>query len=169
MSLTMYQASVAPYIRGLKTLAALLAKGEAHALETGADPQNYVQARLAPDMMTLAGQVQRASDTSKLAIQRLSGVDAPPMKDTEKTFAELQSRVDRTIAYLRNVTPTQMEGSDGKTINLKFGRVEASFVGDDYVFEFALPNFYFHLTAAYAILRHLGVPLGKRDYLALSL
>lgn len=169
MSLTMYQASVAPYIHGLKVLAALLAKGEAYARETGADPASYVQARLAPDMMTLAGQVQRASDTSKLAVQRLSGVASPPMEDKETTFAELQGRVDRTIAYLRGVTPTQMEGSDAKTINLKFGPLEASFAGDDYVFEFALPNFYFHLTAAYAILRHVGVPLGKRDYLALSL
>ena len=169
MPLTLYQASVGPYIRGLKTLSALLAKGEAWAIETSADPTALVQARLAPDMMTLAGQVQRASDTAKLAIQRLSGVDAPPMADDETTFAQLQSRVDRTIAYLRGVTPTQMEGGEAKTIALKFGPLEASFAGEDYVFEFALPNFYFHLATAYAILRNQGVPLGKRDYLNLKL
>ncbi len=102
MPVSMYQASVPVFVEGLSTLAHLLQKGEAHALETGADPATLVEARLAPDMLTLAGQVQRASDTSKLSLERLTGIPAPKLEDNEKTFADLYVRIDRTKAYLGN-------------------------------------------------------------------
>ena len=106
MSISMYQASVPVFLHGLGTLTHILRKGEAHAQETGADPASYVEGRLAPDMLTLAGQIQRASDTSKLALERISGVAAPKMEDNEKTFAELFARVERTAAYIGAIPET---------------------------------------------------------------
>ena len=169
MALSMYQFSVPAFVRGLEALAGMLAKGAAHAQDHGIDPSELVQARLAPDMMTLAAQVQRASDTSKLALERLSGVPAPKMADEEATFAEIQDRVARTIAYLRQIDAAALDGAEARTISLKFGAEFApTFTGDAYLSSFALPNFYFHLTTAYAILRHKGVKLSKPDFLNLQ-
>jgi hypothetical protein len=161
----MYRASIPVFIRGLKVLSALLEKGAAHAAEAGIDPDALIEARLAPDMIALAGQVQRVSDTAKLSAQRLSGVVAPSMPDEEKTFAELQERVAKTIAYLETVTPAAMEGAETRTIEMNFGEVKPTFSGEDYLFGFGLPNFYFHVTTAYAILRNQGVKVGKLDFL----
>jgi hypothetical protein len=167
MPISMYQASVPVFAHGLSVLSHLLQQGEAHARDTGADPATLVEARLAPDMLTLAGQVQRASDTSKLAIERLSGLPAPRMEDNEKTFAELYARIDKTIGYIKSVTEAQLTGTESKTIELKLRDFNPTFTGSSYLFTFALPNFYFHTTTAYDILRHKGVKIGKRDYLRL--
>lgn len=165
MSVSMYQISVPVYLRGLGALKGLLEKAEAHAAAQGTDGSELVEARLAPDMIPLSGQVQRASDASKFTLARLTGIAAPPMEDNETTLAQLKDRVDRTIAYLQSVNAADLDGAEGKTVALKFGAFEPTFQGDDYVLSFALPNFFFHVTAAYAILRHKGVALGKLDYL----
>jgi hypothetical protein len=158
MSLSMYQASVPPLLRGLTILSAVLKKGEAQAAA-------LVDARLAPDMLTLVGQVQRASDTSKGCGARLAGIEPPSMADTEKTFADLQARIARTADFLKTLKPEQIDGTEDKPIVLKAGERTFNLAGRAYLFNFALPNFYFHLTTAYAILRNNGVPLGKTDYL----
>ena len=168
MSISMYQASVPVFLHGLGTLTHILRKGEAHAQETGADPVSYVEGRLAPDMLTLAGQIQRASDTSKLALERISGVAAPKMEDNEKTFAELFARVERTAAYIGAIPETQLDGTDSKRIELKLRDFNPVFTGASYLLTFAVPNFYFHVTTAYDILRHKGVPLAKLDFLRLK-
>ena len=165
MSLTMYRASVPVFIRGLEVLASLLTKAEAHAKEQGVDPATLVEARLAPDMFTLAGQVQRASDASKLAVKRLVAGEAPAFEDTETTLPQLQERIAKTIAYLSSVDAAAFAGSEERAIELKAGPHAINFVGLNYLFEFALPNFYFHVTVAYSILRNQGLKIGKLDYL----
>jgi uncharacterized protein len=160
MSISMYRASIPVFIRALGNLSAILKKGEAH--EGSA---SFIDARLAPDMLTLAGQVQRASDAAKAGVARLGGIDNPSFPDTEKTFAELQPRIKKTIDFLQSVKPEQIDGSEQRTIEFKAGQRELKFTGMDYLLGFALPNFYFHVTAAYAILRHKGVQIGKMDYL----
>lgn len=167
MSLSIYRASVPVFMQGLDTLAHLLRKGEDHVHENRIDPATYIDARLAPDMLTLAGQVQRASDTAKLSIERLSGVPAPKMDDTERSFAQLHARIEKTTAYLHAVTEAQLEGAQDRRIELKLRDYNPVFTGASYLFGFGLPNFYFHLTTAYDILRHKGVPLSKRDFLRL--
>lgn len=165
MSLSLYQASVPVFIRGLSVLAALLEKGAAHAAANGIDPATLVNARLAPDMYPLSGQVQRASDASKFAVQRLSLVESPKFPDEETTFEQLQKRVADTIAYLRAVPASALDGAEARSITLSFGEFKPQFQGDAYLLTFALPNFYFHVTTAYDILRHVGVPIGKLDFL----
>jgi uncharacterized protein len=160
MSITLYRASIPVFIRGFDNLSAVLKKGEAH--EKSA---SLVEARLAPDMMTLAGQVQRASDTAKASAARLAGIEAPRFADTEKTFAELQARIDKTVEFLRSVKPAQIDGGEDREIRFKAGPTELKFTGLSYALDFALPNFFFHVTTAYDILRHAGVPVGKMDYL----
>jgi uncharacterized protein len=163
--LSMYQVSIPVFIRGLGVLSTLLEKAAAHADQGGVDHGSLIGARLAPDMLPLSGQVQRASDTSKLSAERLSGVLSPRFPDTETSFAELQDRVARTIAYLKTIDATQMDGSETRHIELSFGSFKRSFRGDDYLLTFALPNFFFHVTTAHDILRHKGVPIGKADFL----
>jgi len=165
MTLSMYRASIPMFVRGLKVFANLLDLAEAHVRKAGGDPEALVEAKLAPDMAPLSGQVQRASDISKLALARLSGVAAPPMEDNEKTLAELRERIAKTLAYLASLDPSALEGSETKEVKLAFGDFQPTFNGEDYLLGFALPNFYFHVTTAYAILRHQGVPLGKQDFL----
>ena len=164
----MYDASVPVFVHGLSTLDHLLKQGEAHVLASGNDPRTLVEARLASDMMTLAGQVQRASDTSKLALERLTGIPSPKLEDSEKSFAELYMRIGRTIAYLRSFHDAQLSDTDTRTIQLNFGDFRPAFTGASYLLTFALPNFFFHLTTAYDILRHNGVKIGKRDYLRIQ-
>jgi len=159
---SMHRATVPVLIRGLKVLSTLLEKGEAHAKETGAD---LTGARLAPDMLTLIGQIQRISDTSKGAIGRLTDVTPPPMADDEVSFADLQARIAKTIAFLESVDPAAFDGADTREVTLKAGPFEAKMSGEDCLLGFVLPNFYFHLTTAYGILRNQGVAVGKLDYL----
>lgn len=159
---SMHRATVPVLIRGLRILSTLLEKGEAHAKETGAD---LTGARLAPDMLTLVGQIQRISDTAKGAIGRLTDIVPPPMADEEVSFADLQARVAKTIAFLESVDPAAFDGADTREVTLKAGPFEAKMSGEDCLLGFVLPNFYFHLTTAYGILRNQGVAVGKLDYL----
>ncbi|WP_242107499.1 DUF1993 domain-containing protein [Luteimonas aquatica] len=163
--LSLYDVSVPALVRGLSNLSRQLEIGAAHARETGMDPAELVQARLAPDMLTLAGQVQRASDTAKFGAARLSQGEAPSFPDEETTLDELQARIAGTIAYLRSVPAERIVGGEDREIRFRAGQRELHFVARDYVRGFMLPNFYFHLTVAYGLLRHKGVPLGKLDYL----
>lgn len=165
MPLSMHRASVPVFVRALKVLATLLEKGEAHAKAQGLDPDTLVAARLTDDMLPLAGQVQRASDASKGAVARLTGIDAPAMPDEETTFADLQKRVADTLAYIESVDPNAFEGSEDRTVELKLPGGTLTFTGEDYLFGFALPNFFFHVVTAYDVLRHKGVQIGKLDYL----
>ncbi len=162
---SMHRATVPVLVRGLKILSTLLEKGEAHAKETGQDPADLLGVSLAPDMLTLVGQVQRASDTAKGAIGRLTDVTPPAMPDDETTFADLQARIASTIAFLESVDPDAFDGAKKREVTLKAGPFEAKMSGEDCLLGFVLPNFYFHLTTAYGILRHQGVAVGKLDYL----
>lgn len=165
MSISMYKASAPVFIRMLNNLDGLLAKAEANARERGFDANLLVTSRLAPDMRPLSAQIQFASDTSKGAIARLSGGTAPSMADTETTIDDLRTRIANTIDYIKSVPASSVDGSEERSIVLKFPNGEMAFKGLDYLTGFALPNFMFHVTTAYAILRHNGVPLGKQDFL----
>jgi uncharacterized protein len=160
MPLSMYQASIPLLVRGFDNLSAVLKKGEAHP-----DAATLVEARLAPDMFTLAGQIQRASDTAKGCAARLAGIDNPSFADTETTFAQLHERIAKTVAFLQSVKPEQIDGSEDKTISIKAGPSVLNFTGASYLATFVIPNFFFHVTTAYGILRHKGVEVGKMDYL----
>lgn len=166
MSLSMHQVSIPVFVRGLQALSGLLEKGRSHAAEVGVSEDTLLDAKLAPDMLSLVGQVQRASDTSKLSGQRLSGVASPAMPDTETTFAELIKRVADTVAYLEAIDPAALEGSETRTVELNVGPDrKVSLQGDSYLLTFALPNFFFHVATAHDILRSQGVKIGKMDYL----
>ena len=165
MSLTLYQASIPVFIRGLNNLSAVLEKARAHAEANKVDLSTYVNARLAPDMYPLSGQVQSASDAAKFGAARLAGITPPSFADTETTFVELQARITKTVEFLKTVTEAQINARAGGAVTLKIRGKEMNFVCEPYLQDFVLPNFYFHLTTAYGILRHQGVPLGKMDYL----
>jgi hypothetical protein len=165
MALSLYDISIPVFIRGLGQLSHLLDKGLAHAQATGIDSAVLVDARLAPDMLTLAGQIQRASDASKLGVARLAAITAPSFPDTEQTWDELQARIAKTIDFLNSVDRAQIDGFEERPVSMKVGSNELDFTGQRYLLQFALPNFFFHVTTAYGVLRHSGVPIGKRDYL----
>lgn len=165
MTLSMYQASVPVLARGLENLAAILAKAAAHAEAKKIDPAIFLNARLAPDMFPLSRQIQIASDAAKACVARLAGIEVPGYPDTESTFPELQARIAKTIAFVKSATAAQIDGSEARTVTLKMRGEEVTFRGQDYLLNLALPNFYFHVTTAYDILRHNGVDLGKSDYL----
>lgn len=166
MTISMYQASIPVFIRQLNNLSAILAKGAADAEARKIDPSVFINARLAPDMLPLARQVQITSDTVKAAAARLSGTEAPSFPDEEKTFAELEARIRKTIAYIEGFKPAQIDGCEAKEIVVKSrSGKEKHFKGLDYLTDYALPNLFFHITTAYAILRHNGVGIGKADYL----
>jgi len=165
MALSVYEISIPVLVRGLGILSALLRKGEKHAAAGGIDPKSLVTARLAPDMLSLAGQVQRASDTAKLSAGRLAGTQAPAFADDETTFEDLYSRIDRTVAFLASFDEASFADAESREITLGSGDTARHFTGSSYVLTFVLPNFFFHVTTAYDILRHNGVPIGKRDYL----
>ena len=165
MSLSMYQATIPVFIRGLRVVSALLEKAQAHVEEDGIVPEILLGAQLAPDMLDLTAQVQRASDTSKMSVERLSGVPAPKFEDNEASFEQLQERIANTIAYIDSVNAGQMAGSAQKEVVLNWTDEGKKFSGDDYLLGFALPNFYFHVSMVHAILRNNGVAVGKLDYL----
>lgn len=165
MSVSMYHASVPGFLRMLGNLSAILHKAEAHAIERKIDPSVLINARLAPDMHPLVRQVQIASDAVKGCAARLAGVEVPSYADTESSFAEVQERIAKTQAFLQSIVAARIDGSEDKVITLKFPGAEMTFRGQDYLFGFVLPNFYFHITTAYAILRHNGLEIGKMDYL----
>lgn len=165
MTLSMYQASVPVFIQGLTGLGGVIDKAAAHAAERKIDPAALLQARLYPDMFPFARQVQIATDFAKGGAARLAGVEFPAYEDSETSFEELKARVDKTIAFLRTLEAAQIDGSEDRDISL-VRRGETSIVkGRAYLLEQAMPNFYFHITTAYAIQRHNGVEVGKRVFL----
>jgi hypothetical protein len=165
MATELYELTVPPFTRGLRALSAFLEKARVHAEANGIDPESYLSLRIIDDMNPLSKQVQTACDSPKLCLARLSGVAAPVNDDSETTLAELQTRIADTLAYLASVPREAVDGQEAKDITLNFPGGEMKFLGQPYVTGFALPNFYFHLTTAYALLRGAGVPLGKRDYM----
>ena len=165
MTISMYQASVPVFLRQFSALSAILDKGVAFAASTGMDESELIDTRLAPDMAALPKQIQIASDSAKGCVSRLAGVDAPSFSDDETTFPELQARIAKTVAYLNTFTPEQLDGTEAKQIELKFGANAITLDGQSFLLHFALPNFFFHVTTAYGILRHSGVAIGKMDFL----
>lgn len=165
MPISMYRLTVPVFQRGLSNLKAYLDKAETFAAEKGIDATTLAGARLAPDMLTLSGQIQRASDTAKLTVARLTGIEAPKFEDTETTIAELRERIARTEAFLATVAAEAFDGSETREVTIAPGGNKRTMAGDTYLLTFALPNFYFHITTAHGILRHEGVGIGKLDYL----
>jgi len=165
MAISMYTASAPVFLRMLNNLDQFLAKAEENAKQRGFDVNLLVTQRLAPDMRPLSAQIQLASDSAKGAMARLSGGTPPAMPDTETTFAELRARIAKTIDYVKSVPAEAIDGSEEKDVVLKTPGGDIPFKGLNFLTAFALPNFLFHVTTAYAILRHSGVPLGKMDFL----
>lgn len=165
MPLSMYDASAPVFVRLLNNLNAILDKAVAHAQAQGIDPAQLVNASLAPDMFALSRQIQIATDAAKGCVARLAQADVPSFADTESNFAELKARIDKTIAFIQNIAAEQLEGSETRIVTIKAGEREFSFPGQAYLLFFAMPNFYFHMTTTYNILRHNGVALGKMDFL----
>lgn len=161
MSFSIHQASAPVFARALTNLSAMIDK----ALAAGVTEATLLDARLAPDMHPFPRQIQMASDSAKGAIARLAGVEPPSMPDTETTLAELKARIAATIAYVNSLDAAAFDGAEDREIVLKFPQGEMKFAGCDYLTGFALPNFFFHITIAYALLRANGAPIGKMDFL----
>lgn len=161
----MYEASIPTFLHTLGSLKAILQKGFAHAEAKKIDPAVLVNSRLFPDMFALVRQVQIACDAAKGAAARLAGVDPPKFEDVETTFPELIARVDKTVEYLKGFKPAQFEGSEERTITINIPRSTLTFTGLKFLRHWALPNFYFHTTTTYNLLRHNGVEVGKLDFL----
>ena len=165
MSLSMYQASVPNFIHMLKNLSAIFTKAVEQAKANGVDLSLLVNARLVPDMFNLIQQIQIATDIVKNGAARLAGAAIPSFPDAETSFPELQERIAKTIAFLESLTAAQIDGSEEKAISLKIEDETLSFKGQSYLLTFVYPNFYFHITTAYDILRHNGINIGKADFL----
>jgi hypothetical protein len=159
------QSPVPALARQLRAMKGVLAKAEAHAREQGADPGQMLGLRLAPDMLPLVNQVRIACDHAKGATYRLAGREVPPLADEEASFQDLQARLDRTLELIAAVPEAEFEGAEGREVVLRTRMGEMTLTGSDYLWFFALPNFFFHATTAYDVLRANGVPLGKRDFL----
>jgi len=164
MSLSMYDASVPVFIRMLGNVRAILEKAAAYAEARKFEPAVLVQSRLAPDMFPLSRQVQIAADMAKGCAARLAGVEIPKYEDNEATFPELVARIDKTVAFLKTLKPAQIDGTEDKGITLQQRAGTREFKGQPYLLHYVLPNFYFHCTTAYALLRHNGLDVGKPDF-----
>lgn len=164
MSVSVFDASVGVYSRLLANLEAILDKAAAWAAERKIDPNALILARLAPDMYPLVKQVQVTTDMAKGTVSRLAGTEPPKYEDNEASFADLKARVAKTRAYLASFKPEQFAGAETRAIQLQLGPNTMNFVGKDYLLGFGTPNVYFHYTMVYAILRHNGLAIGKRDY-----
>jgi hypothetical protein len=165
MTLSMYQASTPVFVRQLTALGAILTKAAAFADVRKIEPSTLLDARLAPDQFPLVRQVQIATDGAKGGIARLAGAEAPAFPDDETTFDQLQARIAKTIAFLQSVPADEVDGSEDRPIQIKLRSGDLDFTGQAFLLHFVIPNFFFHVTTAYAILRHNGVDVGKRDYL----
>lgn len=165
MSLSMYQASIPVYIRMLNNLIAILEKAASHCEASKIDPAVLINYRLYPDMLNFCKQVQIAADSAKNGTSFLAGVEPPKFEDSEKSFPELIERVRKTIAYLETIKPEQIDGTEERQVPIKRGDKMVEYRGQDLLLTRTMPNFYFHVTTAYAILRHNGVVLGKKDFL----
>lgn len=165
MTLSMYQASVPTFIRMLNNLAAILDKAAVHASARRIDPAVLVDSRLYPDMFPLARQVQIATDNAKGCAARLAGQEPPKYEDNESTIPELLERINKTVSFLGTFKPEQIDGSEQRPVVLKLGGERVGFEGLSYLLNYVIPNFYFHVTTAYCILRHCGVEVGKTDFM----
>jgi uncharacterized protein len=165
MTISMYQASVPRFVNILGNLSNILDKAQAHVDAKKVDPTALTSYRLFPDMLPMTKQVQIACDTAKGVVARLAGMDIPVYEDNEKALVDLKARIAKTIAFIQTVTPAQIDGSEDREIVIKRGDKETRYKGMQFLLGHALPNFYFHVTTAYNILRHNGVEIGKRDYL----
>lgn len=169
MTISMYSASIPVFQRQLGALLVWLDKAEAHAQSRGFDTTNYLQLRLAPDMLPFVSQIRIASDAAKGAAARLSGQEAPKFEDNEVTLPELHARVQKTLDYLASVPADAIDGSEARNIVIPMrNRDPVQLTGEVFLKHWALPNFFFHITTAYALLRHAGVPLGKADFLHMA-
>jgi hypothetical protein len=165
MSITMYEATVPQFIRMLGNLKGILQKAATHAAEKKIDETAFTSARLFPDMLPLTAQVQIATDMARGTVARLAGLEPPKVDDNEKTFAELIARVDLALDYLRAFSADKLDGAETREVKRSLRGRDLTFTGLNYLAQFGLPNFYFHVTATYAILRHNGVDLGKSDFI----
>ena len=165
MTLSMYQASVPVLVQHLNALMTVLDKADAFATGKKVDPTVLLNARLAPDMFPLSRQVQIACDFAKGLAARLATVDVPSYEDTETSIPELKARIKKTIDFISGLKPAQIDGSEGRSIEIKMAGKAVTFKGQPYLVNFAMPNFFFHLAMTYGILRHNGVDLGKRDFM----
>jgi hypothetical protein len=165
VSLTMHSASVPVFVRMLGNLLTWLDKAEAHAAARKFEPGVLLSARLAPDMLPFGKQIQIACDAAKFGVARLAGVEAPKFDDTENSLGELRERVKRTIDYVQSISAAQLDGTEDKDVIVPRRDGSMTLKGEPYLKHFVLPNFFFHVTTTYALLRHNGVDLGKGDYL----
>jgi uncharacterized protein len=165
MSISIYDFSIPVLTRGLTNMSAILDKAAAHATAKKFDSVVLAQSRLFPDMHPLVRQVQIACDTAKGAAARLAGIEVPKHEDTEVTFAELKARIAKTVDFLKSVTAAQLKDAENRSIEIKFPSSSWKFTGKSYLTDFVLPNFYFHTSIAYALLRKAGVEVGKSDFL----
>jgi hypothetical protein len=168
MSLSLYQISIPPMLRQLAALSAILDKTVAYIDEHKIEPAALLQARLFPDMYDFIHQIQTVTDMAKGGAARLADVEVPKMEDTEASFGELKQRLAKTVAFLESVKPAQIDGREDVEIQIPVGRETHAMKTLAYLQGFVLPNFYFHAAMAYGLLRHNGVPVGKRDFLGLS-
>ena len=166
MAISMYEASIPQFTKMLTNLSNVLKKGEEFAKAKGVDSAVLVaESRLAPDMFPLSKQIQIACDQVKNGMARLASVEPPKFEDNETTFAQLQDRIAKTIDFANSLKPAQVDGTEAKEIKFSIREWNFEFVGEQYLLTWIIPNFYFHVTTAYAILRHNGVEIGKTDYL----
>jgi hypothetical protein len=165
MSFSIYEASIPPMIRTLQNLSKILDKAVAQAKAEDKNLSTLLEARLAADMHPFPRQIQIASDAAKGCAARLSSTESPSMPDTETTFPELQARIAKTVDYLKSIKPEQLVGAEDRTVTIKSPNRTFEMTGRDFVTNFALPNFYFHVTTAYGLLRSKGIQIGKMDYL----
>jgi hypothetical protein len=161
----MYQAAAPTLLHSLEAFDAILEKAAAHAAAKGVDESVFLQARLAPDMFPFVRQIQIATDMAKGGVGRLGGAEVPRMEDNEASFDELRARIRRTCDFIRSVPAAQVDGSEDRHIVMQAGKRTLEFQGQAYLLHFVIPNVYFHLTTAYALLRHNGVELSKADFL----
>jgi hypothetical protein len=165
MSLSMSQASIPVFVQLLTAASNVLDKAAAHAEAKKIDPSVLLATRIFPDMFPLSRQIQIATDQAKGGAARLAGLEVPKYEDNEKTIDELKARIAKTIAFVQSIDAAKIDGTEDKDLKIPLGPTERAFKGQAYLINFVLPNFYFHLTTAYNILRHCGVEIGKRDFL----
>ena len=165
MAISMYRASVPIFLQFLPAMSACLDKAAAYAAAKKVDASVLLQSRLFPDMFPLVRQVQIAADFAKGPVARLAGVEPPKYEDNETTIDELKARIAKTIGFIKEFKPSQIDGSEERDITIPMGGQTRTFKGENYLTGFALPNFFFHTTTTYAILRHNGVELGKGDFM----
>lgn len=165
MAISVYDLTITTLSRMLQNLDRIVTQAEEHATARNIDPQVLIQARLYPDMLPFVAQIRIATDTAKGAAARLAGTELPRWPDEEATFGELHERIQKAIDFLATFTPEQFDGAEERPIEMKLPKTTLNFSGREYILGFVLPNFYFHVTTAYDILRHNGIVLGKRDYL----